>query len=264
MTELLRVENLSKCFGPLQVLKSINLTVNEGETVVLLGSSGSGKSTLLRCLNFLELPTSGRIFLNGKQVGQDSAGRQPKYREPDLTAIRAQVGMVFQHFNLFPHLTVAENIMLAPIKVKGLSKADARARALKELGRVGIADKADQYPSRLSGGQQQRVAIARALAMDPQVMLFDEATSALDPELVGEVLEVMRQLSRDRVTMVIVTHELGFAYHVADRVVFLHQGNIHEQGAAAELLMNPRQERTRDFLRSHDKFRLPHASDVKS
>lgn len=258
MTEVLRVEKLSKCFGALQVLQSIDLTVDEGETVVLLGSSGSGKSTLLRCLNFLEVPTTGCIWLNGRQVGEQSGG-QVRYREQELTAIRAQVGMVFQQFNLFPHLTVAENIMLAPMKVRGLSRQKARERALEELARVGIADKADQYPARLSGGQQQRVAIARALAMDPQVMLFDEATSALDPELVGEVLEVMRRLSRDRVTMVIVTHELGFAYHVADRVVFLHQGRIHEQGKPSEILINPVQERTREFLNGHDKFRLPHA-----
>ncbi|NKW10817.1 amino acid ABC transporter permease/ATP-binding protein [Ochrobactrum tritici] len=256
MTEVLRVEGLSKSFGPLQVLKSIDLTVNEGETVVLLGSSGSGKSTLLRCLNLLEVPGAGRVWLNGTQVGAAASGAI-QYREKDLTAIRTKVGMVFQQFNLFPHLTVAENIAIAPIKVKGVSKEKARERALEELARVGIADKADVYPSRLSGGQQQRVAIARSLAMDPQVMLFDEATSALDPELVGEVLEVMRSLSRDRVTMVIVTHELGFAYHVADRVVFLHQGLIHEQGTPAEVLMAPKQERTREFLRGHDKFRLP-------
>ncbi|KXO75830.1 amino acid ABC transporter ATP-binding protein [Brucella anthropi] len=256
MTEVLRVEGLSKSFGPLQVLKSIDLTVNEGETVVLLGSSGSGKSTLLRCLNLLEVPSAGRVWLNGKKVGATASGAI-QYREKDLTAIRTKVGMVFQQFNLFPHLTVAENIAIAPIKVKGVSKEKARERALEELARVGIADKADVYPSRLSGGQQQRVAIARSLAMDPQVMLFDEATSALDPELVGEVLEVMRSLSRDRVTMVIVTHELGFAYHVADRVVFLHQGLIHEQGTPAEVLMAPKQERTREFLRGHDKFRLP-------
>ncbi|WP_176038157.1 amino acid ABC transporter ATP-binding protein [Brucella tritici] len=256
MTEVLRVEGLSKSFGPLQVLKSIDLTVNEGETVVLLGSSGSGKSTLLRCLNLLEVPSAGRIWLNGTQVGATASGTI-QYREKDLTAIRTKVGMVFQQFNLFPHLTVAENIAIAPMKVKGVSKEKARERALEELARVGIADKADVYPSRLSGGQQQRVAIARSLAMEPQVMLFDEATSALDPELVGEVLEVMRSLSRDRVTMVIVTHELGFAYHVADRVVFLHQGLIHEQGTPAEVLMAPKQERTREFLRGHDKFRLP-------
>ncbi|MFP1645357.1 amino acid ABC transporter ATP-binding protein [Pontitalea aquivivens] len=262
MTEVLRVESLSKCFGDLKVLKSIDLSVKAGETVVLLGSSGSGKSTLLRCLNFLEVPTTGRIWLNGRQVGQDGGSGQPRYSEAKLTAIRAQVGMVFQQFNLFPHMTVAENIMLAPIKVKGLSSAEARKRALAELARVGIAEKADEYPARLSGGQQQRVAIARALAMDPQVMLFDEATSALDPELVGEVLEVMRQLSRDRVTMVIVTHELGFAYHVADRIVFLHQGMIHEQGTPQQVLISPQQERTREFLKGHDKFRLPHADTV--
>lgn len=261
MTAILQIEGLSKSFGDLEVLKSIDLDVNEGETVVLIGASGSGKSTLLRCLNFLEVPTSGRISLNGKKIGSTDAA-QVKYRESDLTEVRTQVGMVFQQFNLFPHLTVAENIMLAPMKVKKLSKAEARTRAMAELARVGIAEKADEYPSRLSGGQQQRVAIARALAIDPQVMLFDEATSALDPELVGEVLEVMRALSRERITMLIVTHELGFAYHVADRVIFLHEGTIHEEGPPSEILMNPRKERTREFLRGHDKFRIPQAGQL--
>jgi polar amino acid transport system ATP-binding protein len=261
VTAILQIEGLSKSFGDLEVLKSIDLDVNEGETVVLIGASGSGKSTLLRCLNFLEVPTSGRISLNGKKIGSTDAA-QVKYRESDLTEVRTQVGMVFQQFNLFPHLTVAENIMLAPMKVKKLSKAEARTRAMAELARVGIAEKADEYPSRLSGGQQQRVAIARALAIDPQVMLFDEATSALDPELVGEVLEVMRALSRERITMLIVTHELGFAYHVADRVIFLHEGTIHEEGPPSEILMNPRKERTREFLRGHDKFRIPQAGQL--
>ena len=261
MTAILQIEGLSKSFGALNVLKSINLDVIEGETVVLIGASGSGKSTLLRCLNFLEVPTTGKISLNGKKIGSADASNM-KYRESDLTEIRAQVGMVFQQFNLFPHLTVAENIMLAPMKVRGLNKAQARKRAIAELTRVGIAEKADEYPSRLSGGQQQRVAIARALAIDPQVMLFDEATSALDPELVGEVLEVMRALSRERMTMLIVTHELGFAYHVADRVIFLHEGTIHEEGPPSEILMNPQKERTREFLRGHDKFRIPHADQL--
>lgn len=264
MAELLRVEKLSKSFGNLEVLASIDLKVEVGETVVLLGSSGSGKSTLLRCMNFLETPTRGKIFLDGKQIGSDVKRGDgmvaTEYNERELTAIRARIGMVFQQFNLFPHLTVAQNVMLAPIKVSGLSSEEARVRAHRMLERVGIAEKADQYPSRLSGGQQQRVAIARALAMEPSMMLFDEATSALDPELVGEVLEVMRELSRERVTMVIVTHELGFAYNVADRVVFLHKGRIHEEGSPSEILVAPKQERTREFLRSHDKFRLPHAA----
>jgi len=263
MAELLRVENLRKSFGAVEVLRSIDLAVETGETVVLLGSSGSGKSTLLRCMNFLEVPSSGRVYFDGRSVGREIPGPQGAaamvYNEAELTRLRSRIGMVFQQFNLFPHLTVARNVMVAPMKVKGMGKEEARALALRMLHRVGIAEKADDYPSRLSGGQQQRVAIARSLAMEPALMLFDEATSALDPELVGEVLEVMRELSRERVTMVIVTHELGFAYHVADRVLFLHEGAIHEEGKPGDILLSPRRQRTREFLRGHDKFRLPHA-----
>ena len=263
MAELLRVENLRKSFGAIEVLRSIDLAVEAGETVVLLGSSGSGKSTLLRCMNFLEVPSSGRVHFDGRPVGREVSGPNGTtamaYNEAELTRLRSRIGMVFQQFNLFPHLTVARNIMVAPMKVKGMGKDEARALALRMLQRVGIAEKADEYPSRLSGGQQQRVAIARSLAMEPALMLFDEATSALDPELVGEVLEVMRELSRERVTMVIVTHELGFAYNVADRVLFLHKGEIHEEGKPSDILLSPRQQRTREFLRGHDKFRLPHA-----
>ena len=254
--EVLRIEGLRKSFGSHEVLRGIDLTVRQGETVVLLGASGSGKSTLLRCINFLEQPSEGRIHLNGRAVGRADGGRRT-YRERDLNELRTHIGMVFQQFNLFPHLTVEQNIMIGPMKLKGLSRSEARERARFQLARVGIADKAAQYPSRLSGGQQQRVAIARALAMEPSVMLFDEATSALDPELVGEVLLVMRELSRQRMTMVVVTHELGFAYNVADKVVFLHDGVVHEAGPPAQVLVEPKEERTRDFLRGFHLFRIP-------
>ncbi len=255
-TEILRVEGLRKSFGSHEILRGIDLSVDEGETVVLIGASGSGKSTLLRCINFLEIPSAGRIVLRGRPVGTGSGGATA-YRERDLNEVRTRIGMVFQQFNLFPHLTVEQNVMIGPMKLKGLSRAQARERAQFQLGRVGIAEKAAQYPSRLSGGQQQRVAIARALAMEPSVMLFDEATSALDPELVGEVLLVMRELSRQRMTMVVVTHELGFAYNVADKVVFLHGGVVHEVGPPSRVLVEPQQERTRDFLRGFHLFRIP-------
>ncbi len=259
MTEILRVEALHKSFGSLDVLKGIDLVVEEGETVVLLGASGSGKSTLLRCLNFLEYPSAGRVFLAGKLVG--TPARTPDlsvtYSEPALYHVRTRVGMVFQQFNLFPHMTVRENVMAGPVRILGLSRSDAAARAMANLERVGVADKAASYPSHLSGGQQQRVAIARALAMEPAVMLFDEATSALDPELVGEVLSVMRELSRQRMTMLVVTHELGFAYSVADRVLFLHQGLIHEEGPPSQVLVRPKRRRTQEFLRGFHLFRIP-------
>ncbi len=254
--EILRIEGLRKSFGDHEVLRGIDLTIQQGETVVLLGASGSGKSTLLRCINFLEVPTGGRIYLQGEAVGRVD-GSRTVYRQRDLNQLRTHIGMVFQQFNLFPHLTAEQNIMVGPMKLKGLSRTEARERARFQLMRVGIAEKATQYPSRLSGGQQQRVAIARALAMDPSVMLFDEATSALDPELVGEVLLVMRELSRQRMTMVVVTHELGFAYNVADKVVFLHGGVVHEAGPPAQVLVEPRQERTREFLRGFHLFRIP-------
>jgi polar amino acid transport system ATP-binding protein len=254
---ILEIKDLHKYFGKLEVLKGVDLAVNKSETVVILGASGSGKSTLLRCLNLLEVPETGTLSFEGKVVGTPSPGGKTVYRESDLCTLRRRVGMVFQQFNLFPHLTVEENVMVAQMKVLGRSKEEARSVARRQLDKVGLIAKAEGYPSRLSGGQQQRVAIARALAMDPAVMLFDEATSALDPELVGEVLATMKQLSVDGMTMIIVTHELGFAYNVADRVVFLHEGKIHEQGAPDDVLVRPKTDRTKDFLRSHSTFRLP-------
>jgi len=257
MNPVIEVKELRKYFGKLEVLKGVDLSVNKGETVVILGASGSGKSTLLRCLNLLEIPETGTLLFQGAVVGTPVPNAKTQYRDADLCALRRSVGMVFQQFNLFPHLTVEENVMVAQMKVLDRSKDEARSVARRHLDKVGLIAKAQSYPSRLSGGQQQRVAIARALAMDPAVMLFDEATSALDPELVGEVLATMKQLSVDGMTMIIVTHELGFAYNVADRVVFLHQGKIHEEGTPEEVLIHSKTERTRDFLRSHSTFRLP-------
>lgn len=256
MTELVRVENLYKNFDKLEVLKGIDLHVNAGETVVLLGSSGSGKSTLLRCINFMETPSSGRVFLNGQAIGTE-AGTAIRYKEADLCKLRTRIGMVFQHFNLFPHMTVLQNVTEGQVTVLGRDKAEAHDKAIAQLTRVGLADKANEYPSRLSGGQKQRVAIARALAMEPDVMLFDEVTSALDPELVGEVLKTMRQLAEEGMTMICVTHELGFAYHVANRVLFLDKGMIHEQGAPQDLLRNPKTQRMKEFLEGHALFKLP-------
>ncbi|MEO9897238.1 MAG: amino acid ABC transporter ATP-binding protein [Paracoccaceae bacterium] len=256
MNDLVRVENLHKSFGSLEVLKGIDLTVKAGETVVLLGSSGSGKSTLLRCINFMETPTKGRVHLNGEVVGTEVNG-DIRYKEADLCKLRARIGMVFQHFNLFPHMTVLQNVMEGQVTVLGRNPEEAKAKSLGQLDRVGLADKAEEYPSRLSGGQKQRVAIARALAMDPEVMLFDEVTSALDPELVGEVLKTMRQLADEGMTMICVTHELGFAYHVANRVLFLNEGAIHEEGEPQELLKNPQTQRMKEFLEGHALFKLP-------
>lgn len=256
MTDLVSVKNLHKSFGTLNVLKGIDLSVSKGETVVLLGSSGSGKSTLLRCINFMEIPTSGRVYLNGEAVGSEAGGKI-KYAEADLCKLRARIGMVFQHFNLFPHLTVLQNVMEGQRTVLGRDKAEAEEKSIAQLTRVGLADKAGEYPSRLSGGQKQRVAIARALAMDPDVMLFDEVTSALDPELVGEVLKTMRQLAEEGMTMICVTHELGFAYHVANRVLFLNDGMIHEQGEPQTLLRKPQTQRMKEFLEGHALFKLP-------
>ena len=257
---VLRLENLHKSYGDTEVLRGIDLEIVKGETVVIIGASGSGKSTLLRCVNFLEIPTSGRITFEGTPLGSTANGKpgQAVYRERDLYPLRARVGMVFQHFNLFPHMSVERNVMLAPMRVRGLREAEARRIALANLDHVGMASFAKAYPSRLSGGQMQRVAIARALAMEPKLMLFDEATSALDPELVGEVLLVMKQLASEGMTMLIVTHELGFAYNVANRVIFLHEGMIHEQGSPRDVLVSPKQARTREFLRSHTAFQLPH------
>ncbi len=257
MAPILRIEGLRKSFGPLEVLKGIDLEVEKGETVVVLGASGSGKSTLLRCVNFLERPSAGRVILDGRPIGAQSAGGPVRYSEAELSRVRTRVGMVFQHFNLFPHMTALGNVMEGPRTVLRHAKADAERKAREVLAKVGLGDKADEYPARLSGGQQQRVAIARALAMDPAIMLFDEVTSALDPELVGEVLRTMRALSDEGMTMLIVTHELGFAYHVADRVIFLHDGLVLEQGTPQEVLLRPRTPRTREFLEGHGLFRLP-------
>ena len=256
MEEVLRIEDLHKSFADLAVLKGIDLAVNRGETIVILGASGSGKSTLLRCVNFMEIPSSGRIVMNGQAVGRAVGGKQT-YSEKELTRLRARVGMVFQHFNLFPHMTARENVMEGPRTVLKLDPAECARRADTYLDKVGLGWKADAHPSELSGGQQQRIAIARALAMEPEVMLFDEATSALDPELVGEVLGTMKELADEGMTMLIVTHELGFAYTVADRVLFLSEGRILEQGTPAEVLTYPKQEGTKNFLRGHGSFRLP-------
>ena len=235
---MIDIENLRKSFGDVEVLKGINLTIKEKEVVVIIGPSGSGKSTLLRCMNYLEEPTSGEVSVDG--IVLDG--------EANINKVREEVGMVFQRFNLFPHMTVLQNIMLAPIKVRHVAKQEAEETARKLLTRVGLADKADAYPSQLSGGQQQRVAIARALAMKPKVMLFDEPTSALDPEMVGEVLDVMRKLAEEGMTMVIVTHEMGFAREVGDRLLFVDDGRIIEQGDPKEVFEHPKEERTRLFL----------------
>ncbi len=236
---MIRVRGLHKHFGPLHVLKGIDLDVEQSEVVVLIGPSGSGKSTLLRCLNFLELSQEGTIELLGRSVDP---------RKDDLDKVREHVGMVFQHFNLFPHMTALENITMAPINVKDRSKEAAHAAAPDLLQRVGLADKEDSYPSQLSGGQQQRVAIARALAMNPDVMLFDEVTSALDPELVGEVLQVMKDLAKSGMTMIVVTHEMGFAREVADRAIMMDDGLIIEDAAPEHLFSAPSHERTQRFL----------------
>ena len=236
---MIEVKNLCKSFGDLQVLKGISETINDREVVCVIGPSGSGKSTFLRCLNLLEEPSGGEVFLDGKKINDSDV---------DIDEIREKLGMVFQGFNLFPHMTVLDNLTLAPIKVKGMEKAAAEEKARKLLETVGLADKAEKYPASLSGGPKQRVAIARALAMDPEIMLFDEPTSALDPEMVGEVLNVMKNLAENGMTMVIVTHEMGFAREVADRVLFIDEGNILEQGTPAELFGNPQHDRTKNFL----------------
>lgn len=234
-----KVENLKKSFGSLEVLKDINMEVKEGEVVCLIGPSGSGKSTFLRCLNKLEEPTGGVIIVDDYDLMAKTS---------DINKIRENIGMVFQQFNLFPHLSVLQNIMLAPVDRKRMTKEQAEEKAKKLLDRVGLLEKAVVYPASLSGGQQQRVAIARALAMEPDIMLFDEPTSALDPEMVGEVLEVMKQLAAEGMTMVVVTHEMGFAREVADRVVFMDGGYIVEEGTPEEVFGNPQNKRTQDFL----------------
>ena len=238
---MIQVKQLVKSFGSLTVLKGVTLEVKEQEVVVLLGASGSGKSTLLRCLNFLEVYDEGEIWVGGKQIDPNKT---------NLNHFREEVGMVFQHFNLFPHKTALENVIEAPIHVKKMNPAEAKALGLELLKKVNLQDKADVYPDMLSGGQKQRVAIARALAMKPKVLLFDEPTSALDPELVGEVLQVMKQLAQEGMTMIVVTHEMGFAREVADRAVFMDNGVILEQGPPKTFFENPQNERTKQFLGS--------------
>jgi polar amino acid transport system ATP-binding protein len=245
-TPLLSVRGLRKRFGTDEVLRGIDLDVMPGDRIAILGASGSGKSTLLRCLNFMETPSDGTVSLGGQPVDARN--------ESALTRVRQRVGMVFQQFNLFPHMTVIGNVMEALVTVKGMGRDAARQLALAELSRVGLADKAEAWPARLSGGQKQRVAIARALAMQPELLLFDEPTSALDPELVGEVLRVIRSLAEEGRTMLLVTHELGFAYHVANRVLFIADGVIHEQGPPEQLLKQPTQPRTQAFLARHREF----------
>ena len=236
---MIRVCNLHKYFGDLEVLTGIDEEIKQGEVVVVIGPSGSGKSTFLRCLNLLETPTQGEIYIDNEQIN---------CRTANVNHIRQKMGMVFQQFNLFPHLTVMGNITLAPIKLKKMDKKAAEQKAMGLLKRVGLAEKADSYPDQLSGGQKQRIAIARALAMDPEIMLFDEPTSALDPEMVGEVLDVMKDLAKDGMTMVVVTHEMGFAREVAHRVIFMDEGQIVEEGTPDEIFSHPSQQRTKDFL----------------
>lgn len=236
--EMIKVTNLQKSFGNLHVLKGVNLTITEKEVVVIIGPSGSGKSTLLRCMNYLEEPTGGSVVIDGIPLTNDA----------NINEVRKEVGMVFQRFNLFPHMTVLENLMLAPMKVRGIKKSEAEATAKMYLEKVGLADKANTYPEQLSGGQQQRVAIARALCMKPKALLFDEPTSALDPEMINEVLDVMKSLAHEGMTMAVVTHEMGFAREVGDRVVFVDGGVILEEGTPDDIFFHAKEERTRSFL----------------
>uniref|UniRef100_UPI003593A876 amino acid ABC transporter ATP-binding protein n=1 Tax=Arthrobacter pascens TaxID=1677 RepID=UPI003593A876 len=246
---MVRADRVSKSFGSNNVLRSISLEVQAGEVLCVVGPSGSGKSTFLRCINHLEKIDAGRLFVEGQLVGYRQKGDKLHELRPKEAALqRRDIGMVFQRFNLFPHMTALENIIQAPMRVKRIPKAKASLRARELMERVGLADKADHYPAHLSGGQQQRVAIARALAMDPKLMLFDEPTSALDPELVGEVLDVMKELATSGMTMIVVTHEMGFAREVADSIAFMDGGVVVESGAPRELLGNPQQERTKEFL----------------
>lgn len=234
---MIEIKDLKKNFGDNEVLKGINQCVEQHEVLCIIGPSGSGKSTMLRCINHLEEPSSGEIYIDGELV-----------TEENIDNVRTKMGMVFQQFNLFPHMTVLENLTCAPVNVKGVSKEDAEAKALSLLKRVGLEEKKDEYPKSLSGGQRQRVAIARALAMDPEIMLFDEPTSALDPEMVGEVLDVMKSLAKEGMAMVVVTHEMGFAKEVADKVIFMDGGYIIEEGSPEDVIGNPQEERTKDFL----------------
>lgn len=236
---MIDVKNLTKSFGDLEVLKGVSQHINKGERVVLIGPSGSGKSTFLRCLNLLETPTSGEIVFEGQSITDEKC---------DINKIRQKMGMVFQHFNLFPNMTILKNITLAPVRTGLMNKEQAEKKARELLKRVGLEDKADSYPAQLSGGQKQRIAIVRALCMQPEVMLFDEPTSALDPEMVGEVLDVMKELAKTGMTMVCVTHEMGFAREVADRVLFMDEGKILEEGTPAEIFTSPKEQRTKDFL----------------
>jgi polar amino acid transport system ATP-binding protein len=249
-TPMVLSEGVHKRFGTLEVLKGIDLEVGRGDVMCLLGPSGSGKSTFLRCINHLEKINSGRLSVDGELVGyREAVGKLHELPDDEVSRKRSAIGMVFQQFNLFPHMTALENVTLAPIRVSGVARREARERAVELMARVGLSDKLDVYPVALSGGQQQRVAIARALAMEPKLMLFDEPTSALDPELVGDVLDAMRQLANDGMTMIVVTHEIGFAREVADTVVFMDDGVVVESGPPAEVLGNPQHERTKAFLR---------------
>jgi len=249
VTPMVRAQDVCKSFGPVEVLKGIDFEVAPGEVACVIGPSGSGKSTFLRCVNHLEKIDAGRLWVDGELVGyREHGGRLHELRDREVALKRRDIGMVFQRFNLFPHMTALGNIVEAPTQVKGESRASARKRAMAVLERVGLVDKADAYPAQLSGGQQQRVAIARALAMEPKLMLFDEPTSALDPELVGDVLDVMRSLAEDGMTMIVVTHEMGFAREVGDTLVFMDDGLVVEKGHPREVLAAPRHERTRAFL----------------
>ena len=246
---LVKIEGLHKYYGQHHVLRGIDLTINQGEVSVVIGPSGSGKSTMLRCVNLLESISAGRISVGGSLIGyREINGRLHDLKTKEIAAQRREIGMVFQRFNLFPHKTALQNVMEAPVQVKGQSKDVAKKRALELLDRVGLADKSGHYPSQLSGGQQQRVAIARALAMDPELMLFDEPTSALDPELVGDVLNVMKDLAKSGMTMIVVTHEIGFAREVGDRLTFMDGGVVVESGDPREVLSNPQHARTKEFL----------------
>jgi polar amino acid transport system ATP-binding protein len=256
---MLAMSGIVKRFGANEVLRGVSLTVGRGETAVVIGPSGSGKTTLLRCVNLLEDYQAGTVTIDGEPVGYtlDRNGRRRRMAEREIAAAREKIGIVFQSYNLFPHMTALQNIVAAPVRVRGIPRPKAEARARDLLAMVGLSEKADAYPARLSGGQQQRVAIARALAMDPKIMLFDEVTSALDPELVGEVLAAMQQLARDGMTMIVVTHEMSFARDVADRVVFMDGGIVVEEGAPEEMFAAPRTERVRQFLkRYNDRYRL--------